>query len=331
MTTSLVARRTGLAGLLTAETLSRQAAAGAAVSALGIFDQGFYDRFGYGTGPYERWIDFDPANLRVPKDCRPPRRLTIDDHEAMHRACMGRLRGHGAVNLTSLPAFETELLWTEKPFGLGYFDGPGGELTHFIWGEMKDEYGPFNITWRAYQDHGQLMELLSLIRSLSDQVNMVGTLEFGEVQLQDLIDRPFRNRRASVKGRFEQGVRAMAYWQARILDLPACIRACHFDRGVRFNLELTDPAPAHLPEGNNWSGVSGAYTVDLGPESSVSNGTSASLPTLKASVNTFSRLWLGARPASSLAITDDFEAEPRLIRDLDSVITLPPPHLGWDF
>ncbi len=249
----------------------------------------------------------------------------------MHAATVNRLKGHGGVCLDSESAFLAELKWTEKPFGLGYFDGPGGELTHYIWGEMKDEHGPYTITWRAYQNHDQLMELLALIRSLGDQVYQVGTLEFGEIQMQDLLDRPLRTWRASAKGKFEQTTSAIAYWQCRILNLERCIAACQFDRSVSFNLELTDPVIQHLPEGNNWPGVSGDHVVTLGPQSGVESGTHPSLPTMKATVNAFSRLWLGVQPASSLAATDELTASPELLQMLDAVIHLPVPHLGWDF
>ena len=71
VTTSHVARRQGLAGELTAESVARDALDGAMVSALGIFDQGYYDRLGFGTGGYEVWRSFDPGHLRVPVEPAP--------------------------------------------------------------------------------------------------------------------------------------------------------------------------------------------------------------------------------------------------------------------
>jgi len=53
-------------------------------------------------------------------------------------------------------------------------------MSHFIWGEMKNGHGPYEITARAYQNDQQLMELLALIRSLGDQVNSIKMLEFGD-------------------------------------------------------------------------------------------------------------------------------------------------------
>jgi len=55
------------------------------------------------------------------------------------------------------------------------------------------------------------------------------------------------------------------------------------------------------------------------------------LPTMTASVNAFTRLWLGVRPASSLRFTDDLDAPAGLIETLDSVLRLPAPRPDWDF
>lgn len=36
--------------------------------------------------------------------------------------------------------------------GLGYRDDLG-ELTHFVWGERKEESGPYKVGYLAYRDH----------------------------------------------------------------------------------------------------------------------------------------------------------------------------------
>lgn len=330
--TSHISRKLGFAKKLTASLLARQAEAGMDVSALGIFDQGFYDKLGFGTGNYENWINFDPATLLVDYPFRSPKRLNVDDYEAIHGAMMSRVKGHGNVSLHAIPTMKAELTWTEKPFGFGYYDGPEKSLSHFIWGEAKDEYGPYIITWKAYQTKDQLLELLALIKSLGDQVTQVGILEFGEIQLQDLLRHPFRTRRATIKGQFEQIIRAAAYWQLRILNIDSCLAKTHLDTpGVKFNLQLNDPVSDHLEDGNNWQGISGDYIIELGSESSATKGQIKSLPTLKASVNAFSRMWFGIRPASSLAITDQLQGDETLLRSLDNSLRLPKPHLGWDF
>ena len=65
VTTSLIGRKQGLAGATTAEALSRSAQSGAAVSLLGMFEQGFYDLLGFGSGPPSLHYRFDPAALKA--------------------------------------------------------------------------------------------------------------------------------------------------------------------------------------------------------------------------------------------------------------------------
>ncbi len=80
VTTSRIARKQGLAGKLAARAVANGAAAGALVSGLGMFEQGFYNQLGFGTGGYEIWVTFDPAQLtvdahpRIPRRCWHPRR-----------------------------------------------------------------------------------------------------------------------------------------------------------------------------------------------------------------------------------------------------------------
>jgi predicted acetyltransferase len=65
VTTSHVARKQGLASRLTASLVAADAADGALVAGLGMFEQGFYNQLGFGTGSYEHWVGFDPARLCV--------------------------------------------------------------------------------------------------------------------------------------------------------------------------------------------------------------------------------------------------------------------------
>lgn len=332
VTTSHIARKQGFAKELTARSLARQADRGMAVSTLGMFEQGFYNRVGYGSGPYEVLIQFDPTTLNVDHPFRPPTRLTRDNYEDVHQALLNRKRHHGAASLTPSGVTKAELLFTENPFGLGYFDGPGNSLSHFIWGGMKDEHGPYSIEIRAYRTNEQLSELLALIKSLGDQINSFTTLEWGEFQFQDIINQPFRNRRVSKGGKHEQLRQAIAYWQIRILDLDACLAKTHLvGEPVRFNLDLTDPVNEILTGETGWSGIAGDYVITLGEESSAKPGSDKQIPTLKASVNAFSRMWFGIRPATNLAITDNLTGDESLLNDLDRILRLPKPHFGWDF
>ena len=142
VTTSRVARKQGLAGRLTAQAIALDVADGAAVSALGIFEQGFYNRLGFGNGSYEHWIRFDPATLQVSSPARSPKRLTREHARQMFDAIQRRTRGHGAINLHSPSYLESELIWDKSDFGLGYFDGEDGALSHFIWFNAKEKMAP---------------------------------------------------------------------------------------------------------------------------------------------------------------------------------------------
>lgn len=332
VTTSRISRKLGFARELTARLIARQAEAGMDVSALGMFEQGFYDQLGFGTGVYEQWIRFDPATLVVDRNFRPPRRLQQRDFRQMHESLWHRAKTHGAVSLNAVEFAQAETGMTEEPFGLGYFDGPNGSLSHFIWGTAKGENGPYIITLRAWQTPDQLLELLALIKSLGDQVSQVSMLEIGDIQLQDLLKHPMRTRRATRNSQFANESRSLAYWQMRILDLASCMTKTHLNTpALRFNLILHDPVQEFLDDGHNWRGISGKYIVQLGEESRAEQGEDGALPTLEASVNAFSRMWFGIRPASSLAITDRLAAEPALLQALDRTVRLPRPHLGLDF
>jgi len=331
--TGRVARKQGLAKRLLARLIAADAADGALVVGLGMFEQGFYDRVGYGTGGYEHSLSFDPSTLRVDRRARPPRRLGAEDAELVHACRLARLRGHGGLNFHATAMTAPEVRWSEKAFGLGYCDGPSGELTHHVWITVDDiESGPYRVAWMAYRDYGQLLELLALVKSLGDQVRLVTMQEPQGIQLQDLLDRPFKHRQITEKSKFESRARAEAYWQMRICDVAKCLAETHL-RGeeARFNLRLSDPIAELLGEELSWRGVGGEYVVTLGPSSGAEVGRDPGLSTLTASVNAFTRLWLGVRPATGLAVTDELSGPPALLEELDWLLRLPDPKPDWDY
>lgn len=332
VTTSRIARKQGLAKRLTAQLVAKEAADGAKVSALGIFEQGFYDQLGFGTGGYEHWIGFDPAQLQTETTSRIPRRLTKDDWHMMHQAMLSRQRVHGGINISPEQFMQGEIGWSKNSFGLGYEDGSNGKLSHFFWCRAKGEHGPYTILMMAYQNWEQFLELMALLRTFGDQVRLVQMREPGHIQIQDLIAQPFRHRQLTEKSGYESTNRATAYWQARICDLPGCLEKTHFGgTAVSFNLALHDPIAKHLDENALWQGIGGEYVVTLGAESNAKRGKEAGLPMLTASVGAFTRMWLGVRPASGLAVTDQLAGSPELMAALDHVLRLPEPKPDWDF
>jgi len=332
VTTSRVARKRGLAGRLTARALAEEAAAGRLVSMLGVFEQGYYNQLGFGNGVYTHWCTFDPSLLSVPITPRIPVRLGYSDWERMHAGRLRRLRGHGACNIDSAALTRADTRWGENGFGLGYVD-EAGALTHHIWCTAKEtEFGPYTVFWTAYRSKEEFLELLALVRSFEDQVRSVEMKEPPGVQLQDLLRRPFRARQATRRSPHENKMTAAAYWQLRILDVPACLARTALDaEPTRFNLVLSDPVAAFLGDDAPWRGVAGDYVIEFGPECRATPGSEANLPTMTASVNAFSRLWLGVRSASALAWTDELAGPPDLLERLDRVLHLPIPDPDWEF
>ena len=136
VTTSQIGRKQGFATAMTSRALRHGAEAGASVAALGMFEQGFYNRFGFGTGGYDHFVTFDPSTLRVDHvPYRIPVRLGSDDLGDMVDAVRGRHRHHCAVTLESPTAVSAEIAWADHPFTLGYRDD-SGRLTHFLSGDL---------------------------------------------------------------------------------------------------------------------------------------------------------------------------------------------------
>ncbi len=329
--TSRIARKQRFAGKLTALSIAHSASEGALVTGLGMFEQGFYNRLGFGTGSYEHWITFDPASLKVNSEPSMPSRITMNDWEKVHRSRVQRKQHHGSCNLHAPKITEAEMKWPKKSFGFGYFDKKG-EITHHVWFRAKKmEHGPYWVKWIAYQTREQFLELMALIKNLGDQVRAVAMREPADMQIQDLIDKPFKKRQITEKSEYENKMHASAYWQMRILDLEGCMEKTHLPEEVSFNLNLIDPIETMLDEDAPWYGIAGEYVVTLGPESHAERGKKRGLSTLKASVGAFSRMWLGIRPATGLAVTDDLIGPDQLLKKLDQTLQIPTPHPDWDF
>jgi len=324
-------RKRGLAARLTAEMLALKASEGIPVTVLGMFDQGFYNKLGYGSGPAMHIAYFDPRSLRREFLCRIPKRFTLDIAAQLHAARMQRLPSHGQLLPDDARIVEADLFENGEGFGLGYFDGPDGTLSHGFWVTTRDaEFGPYDIHMLTYQSPAQFHELLGLMRTFGDQVYTIAVLEPPMVQWQDLLDEPFRRRRIGRGGSHAVEPKQMAWWQIRILDLPAALAATHLPGpSITFQAQITDPIVEVLPDDSPWRGIGGEYVITLGEECSAVPGSRADLPVLKTSINAFSRLWFGCRTAMELEMSDHFVASPSLIAEIDRVWRLPRPDLDW--
>jgi ribosomal protein S18 acetylase RimI-like enzyme len=331
--TGRVARRQGLASQLTANAVASSAREGALVSALGVFEQGFYNQLGFGSGGYEHSLELDPSRLLVDIEPRTARRLTREDCELVHASRLSRKRSHGGINVMPPAVTCGEMVWSPNGFGLGYNEGQTGELTHHMWCTTANvEDGRYDVQWMAYRTPEQFLELMGLLRALGDQVPVVRLREPPGIQLQDLIERPFRQWQVTSEGGFQTSNYGLACWQIRIIDLQGCLERTHLPAGeARFNLSLADPIASYLQQEDGWQWIAGEYVVTLGPSSGAESGADSSLPTLSASVASFTRLWLGVRPATGLAATTDLSAPSSLLEQLDQALLSPDPRPDWDF
>ncbi len=331
VTTSLIARKRKLARELTAQKIAIDVEKGVAVSLLGMFDQGFYEMLGFGSGSYKTLIKFSPSTLKIKKHFNVPTRLTKNDWKTIHESRTNRLKVHGACDLDYVLT-KSETAWFNTGFGLGYYD-KDENLTHHIWlTGLGKEFGPFRIMWMSYQNHDQLLELLALLKSMGDQIKLVIMLEPANIQLMDFLDKPFFHRNITKSSKFTNEITTGAYWQIRICDLKKCIDKTHLNgNSVTFNLELYDPIENYLSENTNWKGLSGNYIITLGKKSTVKKGHNKNLQTIKSTVNAFTRLWMGILPASSLTMNEDFTASEELVEILDELFNIPKPDVNWEF
>lgn len=326
ITTSRLGRRQGFASLLTERCLVEAAEAGFAVASLGIFDEGFYDKFGFGTGSAVPIVQFDPASLRVDAPYATPERFDLKDLPELQQALANRLQGHGSVTIDSPIWLGGDWESAERTFALGYRNDEG-RLTHFFAGAPDADFAHYEIFIFSYETTDQLLQLLRLLSELGDQAVSMMVVEPSHVRLLDLIERPRRQRKRSLRGNHEAGERADSWWQMRILDLEACIAARSWPgEPVRFNLTLTDPL-TDSPT-SSWTGLGGDYTVTIAADSTVEPGHTSGLDQLDASVGAFTRMWLSVLPASQLTITDSLTGPAELLDALDQAFALPVPKPG---
>lgn len=327
--TSRVARKQGLASRTTARALAACAEGGSVVAGLGIFDQGFYDKLGFGTGAYEHFVRVDPASLTVPYCRRAPVRLTTEDVPEMHAARLARLRRHGSVSITPEEFSGMVAANSELGFGLGFRDEQSGDLTHHLWVHTDNgEEGPYRVIWTAYRTVAQFVELLGLLRNLGDQVYVFWLAEPAGVQLQDFIDRPLRRRRERRKGDFETTNSATAVFQYRMLDVEQALAAAARRRALpRFLMRVDDPASRYLHDHDGWRGVAGDYEVGETGAARVEGGRAK--PDVVIGVGDLTRAWSGVVPFTTLRDIRRVEAGDELAAALDDAFAGTPPRTDW--
>jgi len=256
--TGRIGRKRGLATRVLAESLAESKRAGAAAAGLGFFEQGFYDRLGFGTTCYERHIRFDPANLSPDLPSPEPIRLGLDDYREIHDHLRSRLRQHGSVNAGPAEFTRFAMFEARNGFALGIREG--GKLVSHVFLSSEDvESGPYTVVWCAWSDWKWIPATFGILRNLADQVQLLEMREPAYLQMQDFLLRPLRSQELSGGSKREQRVVATAYHQMRILDLPTAISTVALPVGeVEFDLSLSDPIESMLGDADGWRGCGGS-------------------------------------------------------------------------
>lgn len=326
VTTSWVGRRRGFAGTMLRRQLVAAAGRGDAVSVLGMFDQGFYDRLGFGTGASVLRHQFDPDTLRIDVAPRPVRRLGVDDVPAVHDLLQRRPRTHGGVVVHDEGFTRGEYLWTEERMTLGLHD-EDGRLVGVLIGKATGEHGPLEVYVLVGETSDELLELVGLLRQLGDQYRLVWLADPPELVLEDLLDQPYRHRFTSKGAAHPHQITAGAWWQLRVLDLVAVTAALPASStDVTVVVDVQDPLAAG---DDGWDGVHGRWRLSFGAAPTAERTDAAA--DIVAGAGAVSRLLTGVAKASHLALSDHLDGPPDVLAALDDAITLPEPQPGMWF
>lgn len=91
---------------------------------------------------------------------------------------------------------------------------------------------------------------------------------------------------------------------------------------------MNEPIARYLDRNREWQGIGGEYTIHLGEDCAASSGHTTGLPLMSCNTSGISRLWIRAASANKLATSGEISAEQSL---LDTTLSLPEPHPGWEF
>ncbi len=323
-------RKLGYAAALTTSLLAEAAERGDACAGLGMFEQGFYDRLGFSNMPYWNSVSLVPSEIALEGEfASRPVRLSAENWMEIHRNRTDRYRHHGSINLSSAST-KAAMDFSGNCFVLG-FRNEDGELTHHIFFEkIAGENGPAYTGWLVYGNPSQFRNLLLVIKSLGDQLDIVRINEPPGVQIQALLKKPLSTRRRTLKS-VQAETRTLSWTQCRILDLEGCINGMNCPgESCSFNLRLHDPITDIMEKSRGWRGCSGDYTVFLSSDSRAVPGISPGLPMMECSVNTFTKLWNGSVRPTLLPFTDSISAPPELLRAVEKAVPMPEPSFDWE-
>ena len=326
------ARRRGYAGRLLAELLEEEQQRGAVVASLGVFDQGFYNRYGFGNMGRDPVLVLNPSAIRVPRKvsgalgAAGTRIVPIShrDDDEVYAAHIRRYTGHGACTIVKRGFIQGFLRYAgEQSFGLGIAVGDR-LVAHFFGRRVSEEH--VDLFWLCADTQEYYIQLLALLRTLSDQLTQVKIVMPPDVMVYDFLERPLQ---WGVVHR--HSFDDLLFWQLRVLDVVRAVEAVSIPLAspLRFVAEISDPIVAHSPSG--WRGCAGEYTMSIGLESRCVRGAEVGLSRVRMSIGAFSRFWSGAASARALACSDEFAAEDALLERLTREYCVPRPRRDCDF
>ncbi|MEA2015858.1 MAG: GNAT family N-acetyltransferase, partial [Actinomycetota bacterium] len=253
VSSSTLVRKQGFTRKLIAHAIMKMVEKGAHTSSLHMFDQGYYNKLGFGTGAYKHYISFDPNNLNIKTKPRIPVRLTVNDWRDLHACRINRVKYHGAIDIIPEDFTKANYGFLKNSFIFVYKEN--GKITHFLVGCTDNiENGPYHIEC-VFNKKEQFLELLAFIKTLGEQVRCVKLIEPPFIQMQDFLERPFLFREITKQGKYQNTNIGEATWQVRICDLQKCISVVkNKEEELEFNLLINDPIKHYLPDNSIWKG-----------------------------------------------------------------------------
>ena len=100
-------------------------------------------------------------SLRIKHRPAAPYRIEKDHWQAAHANRLIRMQSHGSAAFFPPETSRSVMVEDKNAFGLGYFDGD--TITHHMWLVPRGERGPYRVSWMAYQNTDQLLELLAIL------------------------------------------------------------------------------------------------------------------------------------------------------------------------
>ena len=293
----------GLAGT-THRTLGRTRSKRRAHSYQGLsfFEQGYYDRLGFGTAQYEDWIGFDPALLNVPFPARPPKTI----HHRRLRTRMHQSRLASKKTNTAFVTFpdpnmdpQRQMRHQERlrPRATSTKPQTKSHTTSGAATTTMQNTAPTSSNGWLTRPPEQFLELMGIIRSpRRSSPNDQHEPAPPHPDTRPPQRNPSKTEWTTSKSKFatfSRSHRLLAKPHQRPTQMPRKNTPPRAPT-TQFNLQLTDPIDDFLPEDETWKSTTGP--IHHHPRTRILRDprhTKKTSQTLKTTTSAFSRMWLG--------------------------------------